>query len=50
MEWQSAKTEIRTNHQYLLKTGLHDYENVDGNEGAITHFYALFQCMNIVRG
>ncbi len=37
-------------HQYVLKTGLHDYEKVDGNEGVfllkkdegtITHFYTL---------
>jgi heme-degrading monooxygenase HmoA len=37
-------------HQYLLKTGLHDYEKVEGNqgvfllkkeEGEITHFYTL---------
>ncbi len=37
-------------HQYLLKTGLHDYEKVEGNKGVfllkrdendITHFHTL---------
>ena len=43
-----SKNKSKDYHRYLLKTGLKDYEKVDGNkavfllkkdEGSITHFY-----------